>query len=64
MKLNPIPPSADWQFHLAQGCPAHCQYCYLAGSLSGIPITKVYANLPQILEALAAYEKPDFSRHL
>jgi spore photoproduct lyase len=20
-KLSPIPPSADWQFHLAQGCP-------------------------------------------
>ena len=34
-KLQPIPPSADWQFHVAQGCPAHCQYCYLAGSLSG-----------------------------
>lgn len=33
-KLSPIPPSADWQFHLAEGCPAHCQYCYLAGSLS------------------------------
>ncbi len=58
-KLSPIPPSADWQFHLAQGCPAHCQYCYLAGSLSGVPITKVYANLPQILENLAAYEKPN-----
>ena len=37
LKLTPIPPSADWQFHLAQGCPAHCQYCYLAGSLSGVP---------------------------
>lgn len=35
LKLSPIPPSANWQFHLAQGCPAHCQYCYLAGSLSG-----------------------------
>lgn len=23
-KLQPIPPSADWQFHVAQGCPAHC----------------------------------------
>ncbi len=22
-KLQPIPPSADWQFHLAEGCPAH-----------------------------------------
>ncbi len=54
-KLQPIPPSADWQFHLAQGCPAHCQYCYLAGSLSGPPITRVYANLPEILEGLRAY---------
>jgi spore photoproduct lyase len=57
-KLSPIPPSADWQFHLAEGCPAHCQYCYLAGSLQGPPVIRVFANLPQILENLAAYEKP------
>jgi spore photoproduct lyase len=57
-KLSPIPPSADWQFHLAEGCPAHCQYCYLAGSLSGPPVIRVYANLPQILQNLAAYERP------
>ena len=49
-KLQPIPPSADWQFHLAEGCPAHCQYCYLASSLSGPPVIRVYANLPAILE--------------
>ena len=54
-RLQPIPPSADWQFHLAQGCPAHCQYCYLAGSLSGPPITRVYANLHEILENLREY---------
>ena len=48
-KLQPIPPSADWQFHLAEGCPAHCQYCYLAGSLSGPPVVRVFANLPGIL---------------
>ncbi len=54
-KLQPIPPSADWQFHVAQGCPAHCQYCYLAGSLSGPPVTKAYANLPEILEGLRTY---------
>jgi spore photoproduct lyase len=59
LKLSPIPPSADWQFHLAQGCPAHCQYCYLAGSLSGPPVIRAYANLPQILENLAAYEQKD-----
>jgi spore photoproduct lyase len=57
--LQPIPPSADWQFHLAQGCPAHCQYCYLAGSLSGPPLVRAYANLPTILENLAQYEHPD-----
>lgn len=51
-KLQPIPPSADWQFHIAEGCPAHCQYCYLAGSLSGPPVTRVYANLPEILQGL------------
>ena len=54
-KLQPIPPSADWQFHIAQGCPAHCQYCYLAGSLSGPPVTRAYANLPEILEGLRGY---------
>ena len=59
LKLTPIPPSADWQFHLAQGCPAHCQYCYLAGSLQGPPVIRVYANLPQILDNLQHYEKPD-----
>lgn len=58
-KLSPIPPSADWQFHLAEGCPAHCQYCYLAGSLQGPPVIRAYANLPQILENLANYEQPD-----
>nr|MDF0364933.1 radical SAM protein [Nodosilinea sp. TSF1-S3] len=59
LKLTPIPPSADWQFHLAQGCPAHCQYCYLAGSLQGPPVIRVYANLPQILDNLKHYERPD-----
>ncbi len=54
-KLQPIPPSADWQFHIAEGCPAHCQYCYLAGSLSGPPVTRVYANLPEILSGLQPY---------
>ncbi len=57
-KLTPIPPSADWQYHLAQGCPAHCQYCYLAGSLSGPPAIRVYANLPEILNNLKQYERP------
>ena len=63
LKLTPIPPSADWQFHLAQGCPAHCQYCYLAGSLSGVPVVKVYGNLPQILANLAGYEKEDYTTY-
>ncbi|CAH1001483.1 Spore photoproduct lyase [Neolewinella maritima] len=59
MKLTPIPPSADWQFHLAKGCPAHCQYCYLAGSLSGAPVTRAYANLDQILENNANFIDPN-----
>ncbi len=54
-KLQPIPPSADWRIDLAEGCPAHCQYCYLAGSLSGPPITRVYANLPEILAEMDAH---------
>lgn len=53
-RLQPIPPSADWRFDLAEGCPAHCQYCYLAGSLGGPPITRAYANLPEILAGLDA----------
>ena len=55
LQLSPIPPSADWQFHLAQGCPAHCQYCYLAGSLQGPPTVRAYANLPEILANLSRY---------
>ncbi|WP_305783949.1 spore photoproduct lyase family protein [Symbioplanes lichenis] len=55
-KLQPIAPSADWRFDLAEGCPAHCQYCYLAGSLSGPPVTRVYADLDDILAGLAEYE--------
>ena len=58
MRLEPIPPSADYQFHLAKGCPAHCQYCYLAGSLQGPPITRVYANLDAILENTSRYRTP------
>ncbi len=51
--LQPIPPSADWRVDLARGCPAHCQYCYLAGSLTGPPITRAYANLDDILGGIA-----------
>ncbi|WP_222194763.1 SPL family radical SAM protein [Modestobacter italicus] len=54
-RLQPIAPSADWRFDLAQGCPAHCQYCYLAGSLSGPPITRVYADLDEALAGLDGY---------
>lgn len=56
MRLQPIPPSADWQMNLAEGCPAHCQYCYLAGSLAGPPVVRAYANLPKMLEHTATYE--------
>ncbi len=55
LRLQPIPPSADWRVDLAEGCPAHCQYCYLAGSLSGPPVTRAYANLPEILDNLVSY---------
>ncbi len=53
-RLQAIPPSADWRFDLAEGCPAHCSYCYLAGSLAGPPIIRAYANLPEILAGLPA----------
>ena len=54
-RLQPIPPSADWRVDLAEGCPAHCTYCYLAGSLAGPPITRVYANIEEILAGLPDY---------
>jgi spore photoproduct lyase len=57
-RLQPTPPSADWQMNLAEGCPAHCQYCYLAGSLQGPPVTRVFANLPQLLANTTTYEQP------
>lgn len=62
-KLQPIPPSADWQFHIAEGCPAHCQYCYLAGSLAGPPVIRAFANLPDILANSARFEKPGAGRN-
>ena len=55
LKPQPIPPSADWRIDLAKGCPAHCQYCYLAGSLSGPPITRVYANLDAVLAGIGSH---------
>ncbi len=54
-RLQPIPPSADFRLDLAEGCPAHCQYCYLAGSLSGPPITRVWADLDEVLAGLDGY---------
>ena len=57
LRLQPTPPSADFQFNLAEGCPAHCQYCYLAGSLAGPPVVRVFANLPRLLENTQAYER-------
>ena len=55
LRLQPIAPSADWRVDLAEGCPAHCSYCYLAGSLKGPPITRAYANLNEILSVLPSY---------
>ena len=52
-RLQPIAPSADWRVDLAEGCPAHCAYCYLAGSLKGPPVTRAWANLPEIEAAVA-----------
>ena len=55
LKPQPIPPSADWRIDLAKGCPAHCQYCYLAGSLSGPPVTRAYANLDAVLDGIRTH---------
>ncbi|MGL5839558.1 MAG: radical SAM protein [Sphingorhabdus sp.] len=55
LRLQPIAPSADWRLDLAEGCPAHCNYCYLAGSLKGAPIIRAYANLPEIFDTAASH---------
>ncbi len=55
MRFQPIPPSADFRLDLATGCPAHCQYCYLAGSLSGPPVTRAYGNVGDLLDAVPAH---------
>lgn len=55
IKPQPIPPSADWRIDLARGCPAHCQYCYLAGSLTGPPVTRVYANIDDVLANIGSH---------
>ncbi len=55
VKPQPIPPSADWRIDLARGCPAHCQYCYLAGSLTGPPVTRLYANLDDVLAGIGTH---------
>ena len=55
LKPQPIPPSADWRIDLARGCPAHCQYCYLAGSLTGPPVTRVYANIDEVLAGIGTH---------
>ncbi|MCW2602325.1 MAG: splG [Pseudonocardiales bacterium] len=55
IRPQPIPPSADWRIDLAKGCPAHCQYCYLAGSLSGPPVTRAYANLDDVLAGIGTH---------
>ncbi|MEJ7894628.1 MAG: spore photoproduct lyase family protein [Solirubrobacteraceae bacterium] len=55
-RLQPVPPSADWRLDIARGCPAHCEYCYLAGSLPGAPVTRVYADLEEILDNARGYE--------
>src|SRR3954453_5844868 len=52
---EPIPTSADWGIDLARGCPAHCQYCYLAGSLQGPPVTRVHANLDDVLAGIGTH---------
>ncbi len=55
LKLQSIAPSADWRLDLAEGCPAHCSYCYLAGSLKGAPITRAYANLDEIFASASVH---------
>lgn len=47
--------SPDSRFDLAKACHAHCQDCYLAGSLAGPPITRDRANVGEMLDGLGAY---------
>lgn len=55
LRPQPIPPSADWRIDLARGCPAHCQCYYLAGSLQGPPVTRVHANLDDVLAGIGTH---------
>lgn len=52
----------DVVFHLARGCPTHCQYCSLTFKIPQKPYIEVFANLEEILAALdefrAAKDRP------
>ncbi len=56
-RLQPLPPSADFQFHLAQGCPADCHYCYLAGSSKGAPVVRALGTFLKYLKILGCMSK-------
>jgi len=45
-RLQPIPPSADWRFDLAEGCHTHGRDSYLAGSLTGHNLRSVLLRRP------------------
>lgn len=51
-KLDVCRPSADYQFSLVSGCPAHCEYCYLQTTQGTKPYLKVFVNLEDIFETI------------
>lgn len=53
LRLEPCPPSADFQFALVTGCPGLCHYCYLQTSLGRRPFVRVYVNVDEILATVA-----------
>src|SRR4051812_50216455 len=42
--LQPIPPSADWQFPISEGCPAHFQDCFFSGVFWGAPLQPAHSE--------------------
>lgn len=54
LRLDTCKPSADFEFSMGTSCPGGCQYCYLQTYLGRKPYVRVYVNLEDILQRIAA----------
>lgn len=55
-------PSADYEVPVVSGCPAGCEYCYLATSLGARPYIRVYANVGEMREAMRSHVAKNLPR--